>query len=421
MTNDEKIKKIQALIDSKTPRLEHYYKLFEEMGDIEYKYTEYVESNVDKEIRRLPNADYHMCCCLMTLIFREDYFMNGKFKERYDSGMVTDVLKRMILLLKGEDDKRSELKEKKMKISRLQEVDIRKLWAHEQYDFSAWLAKEENIELLNEKIGLTLVDINTEAYVGSYRCDIVAVDETTGIRVIIENQLENSNHDHLGKIITYASGLDAKVIVWIVKEARDEHRSAIEWLNNNTVQDINFFLIELHAYQIGNSDYAPMFQIVEQPNDFIKEQKGKKSTDTMNKSQSERLEFWTLFNDHVVERNKPFAIHKASSISWYNIAVGTSQAYISVSLVNKDSYIGVELYIASNKELFDKLYAEHEKIEKELGFEVDWQRLDNAKASRILYKIDGLNFDDHSNYDALIEEAIDKVLIMREVFKNRLK
>ena len=421
MTNDEKIKKIQALIDSKTPRLEHYCKLFDEMDDNVYNYTEYVEQNVDKEIKRLPNADYHMCCCLMTLIFREDHFINGKFRERYDSGMVTDVLERMILLLKGKDNKCSALKEKKMKISRLQEVDIRKLWKHEQYDFSAWLAEDENIELLNEKLGLTLVDINTEAYVGAYRCDIVAVDETTGIKVIIENQIENSNHDHLGKIITYASGLDAKVIVWIVKEARDEHRSAIEWLNNNTVQDINFFLIELHAYQIGNSDYAPMFQIVEQPNDFIKEQKGKKSTDTMNKSQSERLGFWTLFNDHVVERNKPFAIHKASSISWYNIAVGTSQAYISVSLVNKDSYIGVELYIASNKELFDKLYAEHEKIEKELGFEVDWQRLDNAKASRILYKISGLNFDDHSNYDALIEEAIDKVLIMRDVFKNRLK
>jgi hypothetical protein len=351
MTNDEKIKKIQALIDSKPPRLEHYYKLFEEMGDIEYKYTEYVESNVDKEIRRLPNADYHMCCCLMTLIFREDYFMNGKFKERYDSGMVTDVLKRMILLLKGEDDKRSELKEKKMKISRLQEVDIRKLWKHEQYDFSAWLAKEENIELLNEKIGLTLVDINTEAYVGSYRCDIVAVDETTGIRVIIENQLENSNHDHLGKIITYASGLDAKVIVWIVKEARDEHRSAIEWLNNNTVQDINFFLIELHAYQIGNSDYAPMFQIVEQPNDFIKEQKGKKSTDTMNKSQSERLEFWTQFNDHVINRGKPFPIRKAGTAHWYDVSIGTSEAKISIALVNKDSFISVELYIYDNKAL----------------------------------------------------------------------
>ena len=308
-----------------------------------------------------------------------------------------------------------------MKISRLQEVDIRKLWKHEQYDFSAWLAEDENIELLNEKLGLTLVDINTEAYVGAYRCDIVAVDETTGIKVIIENQLENSNHDHLGKIITYASGLDAKVIVWIVKEARDEHRSAIEWLNNNTVQDINFFLIELHAYQIGDSDYAPMFQIVEQPNDFIKESKSQKSTDTLNKSQSERLEFWTQFNDHVVARGKPFNIHKAGSAHWYDVSVGTSGVKISIALINKDSYISVELYIFDNKALFDKLFEEREEIESKLGFKLDWLRLDNSKASRILYKIKGLNFDDHSNYNELIEEAIDKAVKMREVFKKRLK
>lgn len=421
MTNDEKIKKIQALIDSKTPRLEHYCKLFDEMDDNVYNYTEYVEQNVDKEIKRLPNADYHMCCCLMTLIFREDHFINGKFRERYDSGIVTDVLERMILLLKGEDNKCSALKEKKMKISRLQEVDIRKLWKHEQYDFSAWLAEDENIELLNEKLGLTLVDINTEAYVGAYRCDIVAVDETTGIKVIIENQLENSNHDHLGKIITYASGLDAKVIVWIVKEARDEHRSAIEWLNNNTVQDINFFLIELHAYQIGDSDYAPMFQIVEQPNDFIKESKSQKSTDTLNKSQSERLEFWTQFNDHVIARGKPFNIHKAGSAHWYDVSVGTSGVKISIALINKDSYISVELYIFDNKALFDKLFEERKEIENQLGFEMEWLRLEKSKASRILYKIKGLNFDDHSNYNELIEEAIDKAVKMREVFKKRLK
>ena len=421
MTNDEKIKKIQALIDSKTSRLEHYCKLFDEMDDNVYNYTEYVEQNVDKEIMRLPNADYHMCCCLMTLIFREDHFINGKFRERYDSGIVTDVLERMILLLKGEDNKCSALKEKKMKISRLQEVDIRKLWKHEQYDFSAWLAEDENIELLNEKLGLTLVDINTEAYVGAYRCDIVAVDETTGIKVIIENQLENSNHDHLGKIITYASGLDAKVIVWIVKEARDEHRSAIEWLNNNTVQDINFFLIELHAYQIGDSDYAPMFQIVEQPNDFIKESKSQKSTDTRNKSQSERIEFWTQFNDHVIARGKPFNIHKAGSAHWYDVSVGTSGVKISIALINKDSYISVELYIFDNKALFDKLFEERKEIENQLGFEMEWLRLEKSKASRILYKIKGLNFDDHSNYNELIEEAIDKAVKMREVFKKRLK
>lgn len=134
-----------------------------------------------------------------------------------------------------------------MKLGKLTEVDVRELWHHEQYDFSNWLAKDENIEMLNEIIGLTLIDIDKEAYVGAYRCDIVAKDEATGIKVIIENQLDCSNHDHLGKMITYASGLDAKVVIWVVKEAREEHRSAIEWLNNNTSQDINFFLIELHA------------------------------------------------------------------------------------------------------------------------------------------------------------------------------
>lgn len=308
-----------------------------------------------------------------------------------------------------------------MKIGKLQEVEIRDLWHHEQYDFSAWLVKDDNIALLNEKLGLTLVDINNEAYVGAYRCDIVAVDETTGIKVIIENQLENSNHDHLGKIITYASGLDAKVIVWIVKEARDEHRSAIEWLNNNTSKDINFFLIELHAYKIGDSDPAPMFQIIEQPNDFIKESKNNKSADAMNKRQSERVEFWTMFNEHIIDRGKPFSVRKATTDHWYDIAIGTSAAHISVTLVNKDSYVGVELYINSNKALFDKLYEDREEIEKQLGFKMDWQRLDTAKASRILYRINGLNFDDHSNYDALIDEAIDKVIKMKSVFKDRVK
>lgn len=128
-----------------------------------------------------------------------------------------------------------------MKFGKLTEVNVRELWEHEQYHFSNWLAKEENIEMLNDILGLTLVDINKEVYVGSYRCDLVAVDETTGIKVIIENQLESSNHDHLGKIITYASGLDAKVVVWIVTNAREEHRSAIEWLNNNIDKEINFF------------------------------------------------------------------------------------------------------------------------------------------------------------------------------------
>lgn len=305
-----------------------------------------------------------------------------------------------------------------MGIGKLKEVDIRELWKHEQYDFSEWLSKKENIENLNEILGLTLVDISKETYVGTYRCDLFAKDETTGIKVIIENQLEISNHDHLGKIITYASGLDAKVVVWIVKEAREEHRSAIEWLNNNTNSNVNFFLIEIHAYKIGNSDPAPMFQVVEQPNDFIKNNKSTNREESMNKSQSQRIEFWNQFNNVVIERGKPFNIRKATTDHWYNIAIGTSDAHIDITLVNKDSLIGVELYITDNKELFDKLYSRKDEIEEELGFQLDWRRLDNSKASRIVYHIKGLNFDDHSNYDELINKTIDLAVLMRNTFKK---
>ena len=305
-----------------------------------------------------------------------------------------------------------------MAIGKLEEVDIRELWKHEQYDFSEWLSKKENIENLNEILGLTLVDISKETYVGSYRCDLFAKDETTGIKVIIENQLEMSNHDHLGKIITYASGLDAKVVVWIVKEAREEHRSAIEWLNNNTNSNINFFLIEIHAYKIGNSDNAPMFQVIEQPNDFIKNNKSINSNDTMNKSQSQRLEFWNQFNNVLVERGKPFNVRKATTDHWYNVAIGTSDAHIDITLVNKDSVIGVELYITDNKEFFDKLYQRKDEIANDLGFKLDWRRLTNSKASRIVTFIKGLNFDDHSNYNELINKTIDLAVLMRDTFKK---
>ena len=305
-----------------------------------------------------------------------------------------------------------------MAIGKLEEVDIRELWKHEQYDFSEWLYKKENIENLNDILGLTLVDISKETYVGSYRCDLFAKDETTGIKVIIENQLETSNHDHLGKIITYASGLDAKVVVWIVKEAREEHRSAIEWLNNNTNSNVNFFLIEIHAYKIGNSDSAPMFQVIEQPNDFIKNNKSIDSNDTMNKSQSQRVEFWNQFNNVLIERGKPFNVRKATTDHWYNVAIGTSDAHIAITLINKDSVIGVELYITDNKELFDRLYQQKEDIENDLGFKLDWRRLNNSKASRIVTFIKELNFDDHSNYNDLMNKTIDLAVLMRDTFKK---
>ncbi len=305
-----------------------------------------------------------------------------------------------------------------MELGRLEEVNIRELWKHEQYDFSKWLAKDENIELLSDRIGLTLTDINKEVYVGSYRCDMVAEDETTGTKVIIENQLESTNHDHLGKIITYASGLDADVIVWIVKEARPEHRSAIEWLNSKTIKDISFFLIEIHAYKIGDSNPAPKFEIIEKPNDFNKSGKLTNSDGKLNKSQSERLTFWTEFNEVILERGKPFNVRKVNTDHWYDVAIGTSQAHISITLVNKINSVGIEIYINDNKEMFDKLNDVSEEIENKLNFKMKWERLDNKKASRIVHYIEGLDFDNHNNYNELMNKIIDKVIIIRDVFKE---
>jgi len=305
------------------------------------------------------------------------------------------------------------------KLGKLEEIDIRELWAHEQYNFSNWLAKDENIELLNETVGLTLTDIDKEVYVGSYRCDLVAVDETTGIKIIIENQLEATNHDHLGKIITYASGLDANVVIWIVKEAREEHKSAIEWLNNNMVKEISFFLLEIHAYKIGDSLPAPKFEIIEKPNDFVKSTISAKDGE-LSKAEAERLNFWTEFNHVISENGKPFNIRKASTDNWYNVALGTSEARISISLVNKDGNIGVEVYIKNNKELYDELYTQKEEIESKLGFPMVWNRFDEKKVSSIKCYIPGLNFDKQNNYPELMSEIINKVVIIRDVFKGYL-
>ena len=308
-----------------------------------------------------------------------------------------------------------------MKLGKLQEIDIRKVWQHEQYDFSKWLASEENIQELGDALNLSLTDVETEKFVGNYRCDILCKDEITGKVVLIENQLESTNHDHLGKIITYASGLDASVVVWIVSSARQEHASAIEWLNKHTDDDLSFFLVEVHAYKIGDSDPAPQFKIIEQPNDFVKSVKAISKSSDISDSERCRLEFWTQFNDILEQRGKPFNKRKPTTDHWYSIAMGSSECQISIDLVNKEHKIRVSVWITDNKELFDKFYANREQIEMSCGFKLNWNRLDNKKASLACTYIQGLDFDNPENYPELMNKAIDLVLTMRKAFVPFLK
>lgn len=308
-----------------------------------------------------------------------------------------------------------------MKLGKLQEIDIRKVWSHEQYDFSKWLASEDNIKELGDTLNLSLADVETEKFVGNYRCDILCKDEITGKVVLIENQLEATNHDHLGKIITYASGLDASVVVWIVSAARDEHASAIEWLNKHTDDEISFFLVEIHAYKIGDSEPAPQFKIIEQPNDFAKSVKIVSKNSDISDAERNRLEFWTLLNDILEQRNKPFNKRKPTTDHWYSVAMGSSECHISIDLVNKEHKIRVGVWIDDNKALYDHFYTNKEAIESECGFNLTWDRLDKKKAALACTYIKGLDFDNHDNYPELINKAIDLVLTMRKAFVPYLK
>ena len=210
-------------------------------------------------------------------------------------------------------------------------TDLRSVWPHEANDFTKWLAQDENLTLLGDAIDIELELEERESSVGSFSVDIFAKEVGTNRRVIIENQLEDTNHDHLGKLITYASGKGAEVIVWVVKRARDEHRQAIEWLNQHTDSNIGFFLLEIELWQIGDSEKAPRFNIVEKPNDWTKTMKsieGLSNTDLL------KLEFWTGFNDAMSNNNeftRNFHARKASPQHWYDLSIGSSAYHVGLT------------------------------------------------------------------------------------------
>ena len=190
--------------------------------------------------------------------------------------------------------------------------DLRQVWPHEALDFTPWLAEDDNITLLADSVGLEISVDETESNVGDFNVDIYASEIGTDRKIIIENQLEETNHDHLGKLITYASGKSADIIILVVKKAREEHRSAIEWLNNHTDENISFFLIEIKLYQIGNSELAVKFEVIEKPNDWTKEIK--KQTNSSPSLQA-RYDYWMAFNDYAFSNKNLVRLPRPGPIS----------------------------------------------------------------------------------------------------------
>lgn len=274
----------------------------------------------------------------------------------------------------------------KIELSRLKEIsDLRSVWPHEASDFTPWLAQEKNIEYLANVIGLEITVEEKESSIGEFSADILAKETGTNRRIIIENQLENTNHDHLGKIITYAAGKNASYVVWIVKHAREEHKAAIEWLNENTTDDIGFFLCEIKLYQIDDSKIAPMFVAVSTPNGWKKEQKRLENEELSESRRSHGI-FWSAFNEYAWKNQKfakTFRRHEAKPDHWYSLSIGTSKAHIQLIRFSRANAVCAELYISNNKNVFDQLYACKDEIEEETGIKFDWYRLDEKKASVI--------------------------------------
>lgn len=251
--------------------------------------------------------------------------------------------------------------------------DLRSVWPHEANNFTKWLIQEDNLKLLSDTIGIDIEFEDRESSVGDFSVDIFAKEEGTNKNIIIENQLEDTDHNHLGKIITYASGKNASYIIWIVKTARDEHRNAIEWLNNHTDESVGFFLLEIELWQIDNSNLAPKFNIVESPNNWAKEIKN--NNDAISEIKSLQLLFWEKFKEYASSNEefiKKFSLRKPHPHHWYDISIGTTQCHISLTINTKKNTINSGIYINDNKELYNKFYNNREKIEGLLGNELHW-------------------------------------------------
>lgn len=284
--------------------------------------------------------------------------------------------------------------------------------------------QRRKLEILSEAVGIDIVVEEQESNVGDFSVDLYATEEGTGRRIIIENQLEETNHDHLGKIITYASGKDAEVIIWIVKKARDEHKQAIEWLNQHTDDKFEFFLIEIELWKINDSEPAPKFNIVERPNNWAK---AMKKTAGLSETENLKLAFWEKFNNEAPKFPvfmKDFKLRKPQAQHWYNLGMGSSAYQLCMTLNTKNNCLSAGLYINEDKDIFDKFKADEELVAKTLGVdpkEIVWRLDDNKKASRFLVLHSMGDMNDKDNWNSGCAWLCDMCIRIKQVVKEILK
>ena len=258
-----------------------------------------------------------------------------------------------------------------LKLGTLKKVELRDYWEKEDTHFTPWLAGQENLKFLGDTIGMELELIEAETHVGPFRADILCREINTDAYVLIENQLEQTDHLHLGQLMTYAAGLDAVHIIWVARTFNDEHRAALDWLNRITVEGFHFFGIEVELWQIGDSLPAPKFNIVSKPNDWTKAvRKGKE------KYSAERtimyMGLWSQFIRYLNSKFPDIDCPKPTGMPWIKFMLRDSNAVISYAPSTKKLSLYLTFEGDNPGTWFDHVKRNSESFEKEVGHPFEW-------------------------------------------------
>ena len=310
-------------------------------------------------------------------------------------------------------------------LSRLKEVELRDIWPDEAQNFTPWLAEEENLTLLGETLGMELELENQEINVGDFRADILCRDTADGSRVLIENQLERTNHSHLGQILTYAAGLDVHTVIWIAKEFREEHRAALDRLNEITDEHYQYFGIEVKVWQIGDSARAPQFEIVSKPNDWnrtVSRDTERAVSEDLSERQLRDIKFWTELRDHMKQTG--------SQLRFPSIGPGAFLMFGMGKSINMDPYfrtqkkaIGITLYTTGRNSTahFHLLKNQQAEIEEEFGEPLEWEELSGYKSSRISLRKEDTDPANEANWPNQHEWLASNLELFDKIFRPRIK
>ncbi|TGB33048.1 DUF4268 domain-containing protein [Burkholderia thailandensis] len=273
----------------------------------------------------------------------------------------------------------------KAALARLERVNLREAWRHEASEFTPWLAQDDNLQLLAQALGLTEIElVAIEHPVGDFKVDILCTDDDG--EIIIENQLEPTDHRHLGQIVTYAAGVGAKKVIWVAESFRPEHLAALEFLNQNTTGALNFFAAEIELWRIAESPLAPSFNVVVKPNDWSKSgREVARAATTATPVKQMQLLFWQGYVAYLQDKQSTLRPHTPRPQHWLNAAIGRAGFELSATVNVRESKLAIAIYIRheQSKAYFQQLHQRKMEIERQLGFVLDWQELPDSHACRI--------------------------------------